>query len=500
VNAASPLRPGRRVLAGWPAALLALLAGAALVLAFAPFDLYLIAPLSLALWFALLRGAPEREALRLGYAFGLGFFGTGASWIFNSLLIFGQAPWAVATVITVLFVLYLALYPGLLAWLVARCCATAGLPQWLLALAGGFVLVEALRGWFLSGFPWLVLGHVLLESPARFWLPLAGEHGASLWIALLAAALVLLGARRWVAGVGMAAVLLAASAAALPWRWVDPVSTPVRVAMVQGNIEQTHKWADDGIDRSLSVYRELSGTASGADLLVWPETAIPAFYFEVYSDLEAFSLELEGEGMELVTGIFDYDPESRAMYNSIRHVPSGSRYDKRQLVPFGEYLPLRRHFAWLDRLLDIPMSDLSAGTGSGLVAMAGQVAGLSVCYEAAYARRIRTALPEATFLLNVSNDAWFGDTLAPHQHLQIARVRALEMGRPMVRATNAGISALIDADGRVSARSGLFTREVLQGEIVPHSGTTPAAHFGSWPALLLAALLAIPALRRRRPG
>jgi apolipoprotein N-acyltransferase len=242
----------------------------------------------------------------------------------------------------------------------------------------------------------------------------------------------------------------------------------------------------------------MSAEAAGVDLLVWPETAIPAFYFEVYPDLERLSATLEEAGTELVLGIFEYDPVDRSMYNSIRHVPSGATYDKRQLVPFGEYLPLRDRLAWLDRLLDIPMSDLSAGTGSGRVEMAGQVAGLSICYEAAYARRIRTALPDAGFLLNVSNDAWFGATLAPHQHLQIARVRALEMGRPMIRATNTGISALIDAEGRVTARAGLFTSEVLRGEVQPQQGHTPAARLGPWPALLLTLLLLLPALRSLR--
>ncbi|AGA34181.1 Apolipoprotein N-acyltransferase / Copper homeostasis protein CutE [Thioalkalivibrio nitratireducens DSM 14787] len=492
------LRLGAHSVTGWPATLLSLLAGATLVLAFAPFDHYLLAPLSLALWFALLRGAGPRHALRHGYAFGLGLFGAGANWIFNSLLIFGEAPLVVATLITALFVLYLALYPALLAWIAARLFGRARLLSWLLALAGGFVLLEALRGWFLSGFPWLLIGHTLLDSPARGWLPVAGEAGAGLVVALAAVALVLLGARRFVAGLVLLAMLLASSAGNALWNGLQPAPSALRVAIVQGNIEQSRKWADDGIDYALSLYSGLSREAGDVDLLVWPETAIPAFYFEVYEPLEVLSLDLEAWGTELVTGIFDYDPATRAMYNSIRHIPSGATYDKRQLVPFGEFLPFRDRVAWLDRLLDIPMSDLTPGTGSGRVAMAGLVAGLSVCYEAAYSRRIRAALPEAGFLLNVSNDAWFGDTLAPHQHLQIARVRALEMGRPLIRATNTGVSALIDADGRLTARAGLFTREVLTGEIQPRQGYTPAARFGPWPALLVALLLVLPAGRARR--
>jgi apolipoprotein N-acyltransferase len=483
---------------GWPATVVAFLAGAVMVLAFAPFNLVLLAPVGLAVWFALLRGANPHAALRHGYAFGLGLFGFGVSWIFNSLLIFGQAPWLVATLITVLFVLYLAIYPALLGWIAARYLARAPLLSWLLALAGGFVLLELLRGWLFSGFPWLLTGHVLLDSPARFWLPLTGEAGAGLLVALTAAVLVLVTAGRFALGAVLAVVLVVVSLAAMPWQWIRATGAPISVAIVQANIDQARKWEEDGVQHALDLYMDMSGEAAGTALLVWPETAIPAFYFEVYPVLEPFSAGLEAQGTELVTGIFDYDPADGSMHNSIRHVPSGATYDKRQLVPFGEYLPLRRQMAWLHGLLDIPMSDLTPGTGRGLVKMAGRAAGLSVCYEAAYARRIRTALPEAGFLLNVSNDAWFGATLAPHQHLQIARVRSLEMGRPMIRATNTGISALIDAEGRVTASAGLFTREVLRGEVQPQQGHTPAARFGPWPALAVTLLLLVPALRSRR--
>ncbi|MFO8152239.1 apolipoprotein N-acyltransferase [Thioalkalivibrio sp.] len=489
-----------RPLCGWPATVVSLLAGVVVALAFAPFNLFLLAPVGLALWFAVLRGAPPGPAFRHGFAFGLGLFGFGVSWVFNSLLIFGQAPWLVATLITVLFVLYLALYPAALGWVVARYLGRAPLLPWLLALAAGFVLLELLRGWLFSGFPWLLAGHVLLDSPAGFWLPLAGETGAGLVVTLLAVVVVLLTAGRFAGAVLVLAPLLLASLVAMPWQWVRASGEPVTVAVVQGNIEQARKWEEDGVHHALDLYTTMSGEAGQADLLVWPETAIPAFYFEVYPVLEPFAARLETEGTELVTGIFDHDPVDRSMYNSIRNVTSGATYDKRQLVPFGEYLPLRDRLDWLHRLLDIPMSDLKPGTGRGLVDMAGQAAGLSICYEAAYARRLRTALPEAAFLLNVSNDAWFGATLAPHQHLQIARVRALEMGRPMIRATNTGISALIDADGRVTGRAGLFTREVLRGEVQPRQGHTPAALLGPWPALAFALVLLIPALRHRRAG
>ncbi len=473
----------------WAVAGLALGAGGAGALAFAPVALFPLAPLALAGWFALLLDATPRRAALTGYLFGLGFFGVGTTWIFNSLLVFGQAPLLVASALTVLFVLALAVYPALLAGLAAR-FLPLDRPAGLVALAGGVVLMEFARSWLFSGFPWLLFGHTVLDTPLQGWLPLAGELGAGLVVALLAVALVGIARPGWRArGVLLAAALMAVSLALAPLRWVQPQGDPIAVAMMQGNIPQERKWAADGIEYSFDVYAALTEPLSGVDLVVWPETAVPAFYIEVAVGLERLSDRLEDEGAELVTGIFAFDHPQRAIFNSVMHVPSGAGYNKRQLVPFGEFIPLRDRLAWLDRLLEIPMSDLTPGEGDGRMPMAGSIAGVSICYESAYARHIRAALPEAGFLINVSNDAWFGDSLAPAQHLQIARVRAVETGRPMVRATNTGISALIDARGGITARSGLFTREVVRGEIQPQTGRTPAVALAEAPALLAAVLL-----------
>ncbi|WP_018872225.1 apolipoprotein N-acyltransferase [Thioalkalivibrio sp. ALJ16] len=483
----------------WASGLLALLAGAGATLAFAPVGWFLAAPLALALWFALLVGASWRRAAVTGYAFGLGFFGVGVTWIFNSLLVFGQAPLVVASLITVLFVLVMALYPAVLSGLAARFLALER-PAGLIALAAGVVLMELARSWLFSGFPWLLFGHTVLQTPLQGWLPLGGELAAGLVVALLAAGLVLVlqRGRRW-SGAGLVAGLFALSLPLTLVEWTQPEGESLRVAMVQGNIEQARKWAPDGIDHSLEVYETLTRAATGADLIVWPETAIPALLAEVRGDLGRTALELQETGSELLVGIFDHDPETRSVFNSVVHTQSGAGYNKRQLVPFGEYIPLRDRLTWLDRLLQIPMSDLSRGGDDGQMDVAGTRAGISICYESAYARHMRAPLPEARFLVNVSNDAWFGDSLAPAQHLQIARVRAVETGRPMVRATNTGISALIAADGRLLERSGLFSREVVQGTLEPRTGMTPAAALGEGPALLAALVLVVigAAVRRR---
>lgn len=476
----------------WTGGLLALLAGVLAVLAFAPVSLFTAAPLALAVWFGLLvrvQGRPRRAAW-FGWLFGLGFFGVGTSWIFNSLLVFGQAPLVVASVITVAFVLVMALYPALLSALAARFLPLHRM-EGILALAGGLVLLELARSWLFSGFPWLLFGHATLDTPLASWLPLAGELGAGLMVALIAAGLVLAAGRRSRGvGVGLVAGVVVVSAALLPLQWTDPDGDPVRATLVQGNIDQERKWAPDGIRHSLEVYRDLTAEAGPADLVVWPETAIPALAREVDGMLEQVAADLPGEDAQLVTGLFDGHRDGD-IHNAILIYPGGAAYHKRQLVPFGEYIPLREQLAWLDRLLMIPMSDLTPGGDDGRITLAGRTAGASICYESAYARHIRAALPEAGFLVNVSNDAWFGDSLAPAQHLQIARVRAVETGRPILRATNTGISALIDFDGRLIEGSPLFEPATVHGEIRPRSGITPAAAMGEGPAVLAALVLVV---------
>jgi apolipoprotein N-acyltransferase len=479
-------------------------AGAITVLAWAPVDWFWMASIGPALWWWSLLGLTPRAAARQGYLFGLGLFGFGVSWVFNSLLIFGQAPLPMALVLTLALVLYLAVYPALLAALVAVAVARLGsrfkshhvTVLVLLALAGGWIWFEYLRGLLFTGFPWLYLGHAALDSPLQPLLPVGGDLGASLAFALLAVGLVLLVQRRFFAALGVVLPVVLVTALVSPVEWVRPSGPALNAGLVQANIEQDRKWAEDGIEHALDVYRALTEQVSGLDVLIWPETAIPAFSFEVAGEFLALAEAFIQDEVEWVTGIFDYDPVTRRMYNSL-HVPTrGGVYHKRQLVPFGEYLPLREALGWLHRILAIPMADLSPGTGRGLLEVAGHAVGASICYEAAYARRIRTALPEASFLINVSNDAWFGRSLAPHQHLQIARVRAVEMGRPMLRGTNTGVSAIIRPDGSMAAASDLFEPAIVIGSVVPHAGLTPTAAHGPWPPLLLALALFLPLLLR----
>ena len=341
-----------------------------------------------------------------------------------------------------------------------------------LALLGPvWLLGEWLRGWLLGGFPWLSLGYSQIDSPLAGFAPLLGLYGASAAVLACAALLVMLlvGRRRLPAL--LALVLLWGGAALLPRNhWSVPVGEPLRVTVIQGNINQRDKWLRKNLVPTLDLYANLSRRHWSSDLIVWPETAVPAFTWQVEEALlRPLAAEARQQGSALLLGIADGKQGAPDYYNAMMTL-GGERavYHKRHLVPFGEFMPLKPLLGPLIEWLQIPMSDFTPGAAKRpLLQVAGYPAGLSICYEDAFGDEMIEALPTAAFLVNASNDAWFGDSLAMPQHLEIARMRALESNRYLVRATNTGISALIGPDGALLARSPAFERDVLSGEIVP---------------------------------
>jgi apolipoprotein N-acyltransferase len=471
-----------------------LAAGGGLVLAFAPFEWRSMAVISPALLFLLWIGASARRAFQLGYLFGLGLFGAGVSWIYFSLHLFGAAIAPLAALITLFFVLAMALYPALLGWGVARLRTGRDWANLMLIMPAGWVVFEWWRGWFLTGFPWLLLGHAQPETWLAGYAPVVGAYGVG-WAAAVSAGVLawtLTGdLRRLAAGPILLLALWLGGAALSRVEWTVPEGPALRVSLLQGNVAQETKWKPESLFMAMDLYARLNREALGSDLILWPETAIPAFYHEVAEHyLLPLSEETRAHGGALLVGIFVYEPGTRHMYNSIVHVDEWpSAYHKRHLVPFGEYLPLRGLLMWLDSLLEIPMSDLTPGRGRPLLDVAGLPVGFSVCYEDAFGEQMIDALPEARMLVNVSNDAWFGDSIAPHQHLEIARMRSLESGRVMLRATNTGISAVIGHRGEIIARSPQFEEHVLTAQAQPRTGLTPYARWGNTPVVLLAMLV-----------
>jgi apolipoprotein N-acyltransferase len=473
----------------WTRPLIALGAGALSVLGFAPFGFGLAPVIGLALLIWLWRMAHSRaEGAWIGYGFGLGLMGFGVFWLRISIAQFGGVHEALAVTITVAFILLMALYYALAGWLAIR-LRGRGSARWLLLVVPGLwiLVVEWLRGWLFTGFPWLALGYSQIELPLRGYAPVLGVYGVSLAVLWTAA---LLHLRPRLSGMVAILALWAGGALLHTVDWSRPAAEPIRVSILQGNIPQERKWLASMRQPTLDLYLGMTRQAADSQVVVWPETAVPAFDTAVERTLLApLHAELVEQGRDVLLGIVAAG-EGEAYYNAMLSLGISGRdhYYKRQLVPFGEYLPFDR---WLRPVLDfieIPMSDFSAGgDGKPLVTLAGQPVGVDICYEDAFAEEIIRALPEATLLINASNDAWFGDSLAPHQHLEIARMRAVETRRFLVRATNTGVSAMIDERGALRGVIPQFTQAVLTDEVTPRTGMTPFAYWGHWGVVIIAA-------------
>lgn len=478
--------------------------GAAVPLGFAPFGWFPVPLLALAGLALLLIRAPSGQALWYGWLFGLGQFGVGVYWVYISIYLYGNAGLALSLLVMLLFVAFLALYPALLAWLLAK---ARGLSRgvWLLALfPAAWTFTEWLRGWLFTGFPWLNIGYSQIDSPLSGLAPLFGVYGVS-WAAVLSAGLLAyLLSVRGLGRAGAAAALLLLWAGGLglaQTSWTRPLGEPLQATLIQGNIAQDLKWRPEQRQGTLRRYLALTGEHPDSRVVVWPETAIPAFYDQVEdSFLEPLRRRMAARDTWLLTGVPVLERNNWHYYNAVISLNQPDHfYYKVHLVPFGEYLPLRGWLASLLAFLPVPEADFSAGRlDQPLLQAAGYAVGASICYEIAFGEQLIHALPQAAWLVNVSNDAWFGDSLAPHQHLEMARMRARETQRYLLRATNTGISAIIDWKGRIVERSAQFVTAAVTADIQPRAGATPYVRWGNMPVVIAAPVLIIIALAFRR--
>ncbi|MBX3669029.1 MAG: apolipoprotein N-acyltransferase [Rhodocyclaceae bacterium] len=473
--------------------------GLAAVFAFAPFEQFWLMFVLLALLFRRARGAAPARAARIGFAFGLGQFLAGVSWVYVSMHEYGGMAAPLAALATLLFSAYLALYPALalaaFAWLRARAERFD-----LLAFAAALALADMARGWVFTGFPWLAIGYSQTPpSPLAGFAPLTGTYGLSFLTALGAACI---GAawrappRRVAAALLTAVVLVAAGWLLRGIEWTVQRPQALSVALLQGNIEQSLKWRPDLVNLSLARYVQLARDHP-AQLVLLPETALPLVYERVPEDyIGMIAAPAMAAGGDLLIGAVRGGDGER-YYNSVIAAASGAHYDKEHLVPFGEYTPPL--FSWTLRLLHIPMADLARGAADQPpISVAGERVGLNICFEDLFGASIAAAAAPASLLANVSNTAWFGHSAAQPQHLQIARMRALETGRVMLRATNTGMTAVIDADGRVRAALEAFTSAALRAEVHGRDGLTPYMRWRDYPVLLLCACCIALCLRPAR--
>ncbi|MDD9858372.1 MAG: apolipoprotein N-acyltransferase [Gammaproteobacteria bacterium] len=500
--------------------LLALLAGAAGPAAFAPLGWWPVGLLSTAILFGLWLNSARTAAAWYGFLYALGLFGVGTSWTYVSLHAFGGMPPVLAGLCVFLLVLAVSLFPAAAGFVQGvgfdkNRGRRAAVARAVLVMPGVWVAVEWLRGWLFTGFPWLTTGYAMLDTPLAGWAPVGGVYlvgglalmTAGAWAALLlgrsrtAGAAALLTGLGWVGGWQLSAV-----------PWTQAQGEAISVAIIQNNVPLMLKWDSGHSERIIAEYLEASARHRDADLVLWPEAAVPDYLDRLPA---AFHRRLREHPADFVFGVLtrrrtdsaSADGDGQWQYfNSIAVAgrrPDPGAYHKQHLVPFGEFLPIGWLFGPVVRLLDIPMSDFTAWPRPQRpLRAAGNALAASICYEDAFPQEWRAQVPDSGLLVNLSEDTWFGDSLAPHQRLQMARFRSLESGRAMLRSSNNGLSSVINWRGGIDAIAPQFVKAAVTAEVVPRTGVTPYVEHGNRLALVLAAALSVLGwlFARRAPG
>ncbi|MEE9326433.1 MAG: apolipoprotein N-acyltransferase [Cocleimonas sp.] len=492
--------------------LLVLCAGAATVLAFAPFKIYPLAWVAPAiLFYALSKATTKRHYFYLSWIYGIGLFGAGASWPFYSLYYFAHAPLVVAIAGTATFVIIVAMLSLGLFGLIASLFRTKPLfSRLLLFYPVAWVFAEWTRSWLLTGFPWLYLGNSQIDTFFASVAPIVGVLGVSLISVLISGALLSFffgnsvrrvsieqdhlsqsvsdravveesfsaSIRLWSALIIL--LLVAASFVLQKIDWTGKRGKPIKVSVLQSNISQEDKLNPKKLSSALTLYKDMTQKSQRSDLIVWPETSL----FDVFGNhMENVILPLQeslaGSNKAILIGGF-FINKNGGVENSVLALSADNRelYSKRHLVPFGEYIPLIEYINWLGDW--IPRSNIDSGVNDGMLSVAGETAQMTICYEDAFGAEVIQSLPQSTLLINVTHDGWFTGSLELAQHMQIARMRSLETGRYMVRATTTGPSGIINEKGEVLATAPTYTKQIITHNVQPFKGATPYVRWGNW--------------------
>ncbi len=456
------------------------------MLAFAPFGAWPLAIVCPALLFALWTGASPGRAAWRGFLYGAGEFLAGIYWIYVPISGLGPGPWWLGFLIYVALSFACAVFPTVLGVL-ARLVAPRVGWLWLLFVPAGWALGEWVRSFSLTGFPWLALGYSQAMVPLGGYAPVFGVYGASYFCALIAVLLLIILtprgglAARAFAVTGIAAIFgLGAGLGHIAW--TRPAGAPFTVSLVQSNIPQTVKWNPDKLVPSLKLYERLTREHLSSDVVVWPEDAVAVWYADAEPLLADIEAEAHAHGTALVFGVPLYSLSSRGGSPAVLSLsPQPNAYLKRHLVPFSEYFPVPD---WTKRWLaahSLPYSSFTPGPWRQPPLEVGKwKAALALCYEIAFGRLLITQLPAGQFILNPSDDGWFGNTIALAQQFQMARLAARETGRFVVTPTDDGVTGIIGARGGVRARLPAHTQGVLTGKVTPYKGATPYVRWGNW--------------------
>lgn len=474
--------------------ILSFIAGCIAVLSFAPFSVYPLSIVAFALllfsWIKL-NGKPWQTFLS-GWLFGLGFFGFGVSWVYISLNTYGNAPSLFAALLTLLFVSFLALFPALNGYLFNKLFPSNNLPKMLMFFPASVVLLEFLRSFIFTGFPWLFAGYSQINSPLKNIAPIFGVYGVSFAVFLTSAAIVgfFLTKKKFfkLLILLMVIFLWVGSYCLHNVKWTTPKGESIRVSLVQGNIPLEDKWDEKKANSIMQDYYDLSfSDETTGQIIVWPEGAIPLLQWQIPKALKNIAKDARKFKTTIVTGIIYQPIGSDKYYNGMIALgESDSLYLKKRLVPFGEFLPFKPLLSWLLNFLYIPWSDFSSGDYKQKDFIAGNLSiAPFICYEIAYPLMSLGYFPKAELLLNISENAWFGHSIASSQQLEMARMRSLETGRYQIVCTNSGMTAIIDSSGNLEAIAPDFQQLVLNGEIKPMTGNTPWVDYGHYLWLLL---------------
>ncbi|HJL93191.1 MAG TPA: apolipoprotein N-acyltransferase [Woeseiaceae bacterium] len=466
-----------------------LLLGVAFTLVFAPFNLYILTSiLMMPVFYTCLNSTPKQAAI-YSFFFGFGHFLSGVYWVYISIHTYGNAPSWIALllmlglVILMSFYFYLAGY--LISWLVA------GRSFWLVLIGPSvWVLFEWIKGWAFSGFPWLSIGYSQIDTFLSGWGPVLGIYGISWFLLLSTAAFLHFYLRqRYLKALSLMALPYLFGALLLSYSWTEDFGQPITTSIIQGGVSQDLKWKDEQLPKTMDLYLQATLNTENDSFVIWPEVAIPASLDQLESYVDFLQKNLKRTNKKLAIGVLEKNEGSTHSYNSMMFLDGTNRqfYRKRHLVPFGEYFPVPNFVRQWMRMYSLPSSDLLEGEDNQALIEFGERIFLAtaICYEIAFGSEQLYAFPQASILLNISNDAWFGDSIAPHQHLQITRMRALETGRYLIRSTNNGISAFIDPQGKLRKKSGQFEFEVLSSFVQPRVGLTPYVLFGNWPIIVI---------------
>ena len=494
----------KALISSWRGHLVAMLSGACAVFAFSPYNYWIVLCVVTGVFYLSLKSLSVKAAAWRGFFFGLGFFGTGVSWVYISIHLFGDASMLLAGLLTGLFVLVLS------AVFFAPWCA---LYQWLtrgsdvsssniLLFSGCWVLAEGFRSWFATGFPWLLSGYSFLDTPMASWAPVVGVYGLSLLLVMLSVSVA-----HWIKHpkqltpsffLAVCIMVILASWPLKQVKWTHPVGNVLRFSAVQGNIPQEVHWNQDYVERIIHTYLRLSKRSGKNSIVIWPENAIPVIYQDMPALVNFLNQQAHQDNNALVFGAPWQKNEN--YYNAVAVLGKGhGHYLKQKLVPFGEYVPFQSWLRGLIGFFNLPMSSFSKGpVDQKLIQLKGYPVAVYICYEAVYPDFAARLARGSAFLLTVSNDSWFGHSAGPWQHFQMVRMRALETGRYLINDTNDSSTSLISPEGKVLKQIPAFHAGVLKGHIQPMKGETPFMRYTSTPVFIFCALIIVGVLVRKR--